>query len=477
MSPLKHSKSLAARMGRWSANHWKTAVVRLARLRRRVRLPGHPARHDVHRPSATPTSASPAPRISMIERGRLHRRRERREHRGAGRDGAPAVEDPDGRRDPAFRAAIADALRTRSVPSPRRTKVRVAARRPATPAWSPKDGHSAMVQFTPKGTYEEAILYIDIDRRRPSTRSRPVIRASRSTRSASRRDKAIDAEIKGGLAKAGLISIPLTIIILMVVLGLAGRGARSRCSSASPRSCRHDRPPRALEPGRPREREHHGGRPARSASPSASTTRSSTCGANARSGQPAAARALLSRQPPPPPVAPSSSPGMTVLIAMAGMFLSGDKSFMSFSVGTMIVVAVAMLGSLTVLPALLSKLGDRVEKGRIPFVRPSPQAGARAASGARSSTASCGVRSSRPSPAGAVLVALALPALSLHTATDRHRGLLEPGRSSRSSRLADGLPGHAGPGRPRDRGRRRHDAGGPQRPSPSSSRRRSRPAR
>ncbi len=59
--------------------------------------------------------------------------------------------------------------------------------------------------------------------------------------------------------------------------------------------------------------------------------------------------------------------GMTVLIAMAGMFLSGDQTFMSFSVGTMIVVAVAMLGSLTVLPAVLSKLGDRVEKGRIPF--------------------------------------------------------------------------------------------------------------
>ena len=32
------------------------------------------------------------------------------------------------------------------------------------------------------------------------------------------------------------------------------------------------------------------------------------------------------------------------------------------------VVAIAMLGSLTVLPALLSKLGDRVEKGRIPFL-------------------------------------------------------------------------------------------------------------
>ena len=59
---------------------------------------------------------------------------------------------------------------------------------------------------------------------------------------------------------------------------------------------------------------------------------------------------------------------MTVLIAMAGMFLSGDKTFMSFSIGTMMVVAIAMLGSLTVLPALLGKLGDRVEKGRLPFL-------------------------------------------------------------------------------------------------------------
>ena len=60
--------------------------------------------------------------------------------------------------------------------------------------------------------------------------------------------------------------------------------------------------------------------------------------------------------------------GFTVMVAMAGMFFSGDKTFMSFGIGTMLVVAVAMLGSLTVLPAVLSMLGDRVEKGRIPFL-------------------------------------------------------------------------------------------------------------
>ncbi len=60
--------------------------------------------------------------------------------------------------------------------------------------------------------------------------------------------------------------------------------------------------------------------------------------------------------------------GVTVMIAMAGMLFSGDKTYLSFGIATMLVVAVAMLGSLTVLPALLSKLGDRVEKGRIPFL-------------------------------------------------------------------------------------------------------------
>jgi RND superfamily putative drug exporter len=60
--------------------------------------------------------------------------------------------------------------------------------------------------------------------------------------------------------------------------------------------------------------------------------------------------------------------GLTVLVAMSGMFLTGDASFASFGVATMTVVAVAMLGSLTVLPAVLSKLGDNVDRGRVPFV-------------------------------------------------------------------------------------------------------------
>ena len=55
--------------------------------------------------------------------------------------------------------------------------------------------------------------------------------------------------------------------------------------------------------------------------------------------------------------------GATVLIAMAGMLFAGSAVFTSIGVGAMIVVFVSMIGSLTVLPALLAKLGDRIDRG------------------------------------------------------------------------------------------------------------------
>ncbi len=62
--------------------------------------------------------------------------------------------------------------------------------------------------------------------------------------------------------------------------------------------------------------------------------------------------------------------GMTVLTAMAGLLLAGNPIFIGFGIGTMLVVAVAMLGSLTFLPATLSFLGQKnwLEKGRVPYV-------------------------------------------------------------------------------------------------------------
>jgi uncharacterized membrane protein YdfJ with MMPL/SSD domain len=60
--------------------------------------------------------------------------------------------------------------------------------------------------------------------------------------------------------------------------------------------------------------------------------------------------------------------GFTVMVAMAGMYMGGIANFASFATGTIMVVAVAVLGSLTVLPATLSKLGHRVDKGRLPLI-------------------------------------------------------------------------------------------------------------
>ena len=46
--------------------------------------------------------------------------------------------------------------------------------------------------------------------------------------------------------------------------------------------------------------------------------------------------------------------GLTVIVAMSGMFLSGNSLFAGLAVGTILVVLCAVIGSLTVLPALLA---------------------------------------------------------------------------------------------------------------------------
>jgi len=60
--------------------------------------------------------------------------------------------------------------------------------------------------------------------------------------------------------------------------------------------------------------------------------------------------------------------GMAVVIAMAGLFLANDALFSSLAVGSILVVAVAVIGSLTVLPALLAKLGRWVDRPRVPLL-------------------------------------------------------------------------------------------------------------
>ena len=60
--------------------------------------------------------------------------------------------------------------------------------------------------------------------------------------------------------------------------------------------------------------------------------------------------------------------GLTVTTAMAGMLLAGNTVFVSLGIGTMLVVAVAIVGSVTVLPAVMARLGDGIEWGRVPII-------------------------------------------------------------------------------------------------------------
>ncbi|MET7835070.1 MMPL family transporter [Micromonospora sediminicola] len=60
--------------------------------------------------------------------------------------------------------------------------------------------------------------------------------------------------------------------------------------------------------------------------------------------------------------------GTAVIISMGGLLLAQDAIFSSLAVGSILVVAVAVIGSLTVLPALLAKLGRWVDRPRVPLL-------------------------------------------------------------------------------------------------------------
>jgi uncharacterized membrane protein YdfJ with MMPL/SSD domain len=108
--------------------------------------------------------------------------------------------------------------------------------------------------------------------------------------------------------------------------------------------------------------------------------------------------------------------GCTVMIAMAGMYLAGAADFASFATGTILVVAVAMLGSLTVLPALLSKLGDGLERGRVPLVGRLKSRAAKVNLWPRVVDRVLRRPLAYALVSGGLLVALAIPAFGLHTA-------------------------------------------------------------
>ena len=235
-----------------------------------------------------------------------------------------------------------------------------------------KDRHSALVQFDVKGKAEDASdkiapILAAVDRVQAGNPS--VIIEEFGEASANHE---IDARMSSDFRRAEYTSVPLTIGILLLAFGalvaaglpvvlafsavLAATGVNSLVSHVLPTD-EQTLSAIILMIGmavgidyslfylRREREERHGGAP-----PHEALLRSART-----SGQ----AVLIS--------------GATVLIAMAGMFISGNALFETIGLGTMIVVLAAMIGSLTVLPAILHRLGDKVDLIRIPIVRGSPR--------------------------------------------------------------------------------------------------------
>ena len=155
--------------------------------------------------------------------------------------------------------------------------------------------------------------------------------------------------------------------------------------------------------------------------------------------------------------------GLTVIVAMAGMFLSGMQLFDGFAVATILVVLIAMAGSVTVLPALMSLLGDKVEFGRIPFLgRVRQQAG-----GGRAWKIVLDRVLARPGISAALaagaLLALASPVIGIHTRR-AERAAAAPGQHPARAELRahhGGVSRRPGPGAGRRQGARHPVSGRP----------------
>ena len=337
--------NLAARMGRWSADHWKTATFGwLAFVVVAFMLGSTGAK------SIDPNTAGPR------ESGRMDRILDAGFKRPA--DEAVLIQSRTlSATDPAFHAVVVDVAARLS---------KQAVVQNVGDARISNDGHAALVDFQIRGAADEAAEKLD-----------PVLAQVHAAQAAhpqffvgqfgeASAVKAIETAANEDLGKAGLLSLPVTIIILVLAFGalvaagiplllaltavFATFGLVAATSHVVPMAMQAG--PIVLLIGLAvgvdyslfylrREREERAaGRSPRDAIEIAAAT---------------SGRSVLVS-------------GFTVMIAMAGMFLTGDPIFASMGVATITVVAVAMLGSLTVLPALLSRLGDKVDRGRLPLL-------------------------------------------------------------------------------------------------------------
>jgi RND superfamily putative drug exporter len=136
--------------------------------------------------------------------------------------------------------------------------------------------------------------------------------------------------------------------------------------------------------------------------------------------------------------------GTSVVIAMAAQFAVGSDVFNGIASGTIVVVACAVIGSVTVLPAVLELLGPRIDRGRIPFLprwRIDRNGGVWGAIVDRvlrrpvlAATLSCGF-----------LVALAVPALGMRVSKPSSDALSAAGQSSLARQITSQFPGASSP--------------------------------
>ena len=347
------SHNLAARMGRWSAGHWKTAVFGwLALVIVAFGLGGM-----VGTKSIDPSTSGPG------ESGRVDRILDAGFKQPAGE--SVLIESRSLRAsDPAFTAAVEDVVaRISKLETVQRVRSPLA---PGNADQIAKNGHAALVDFEIRGDPDKAVDKIDpiLDRVAAAQRAHPGFFIGEFGDASA--EKGVVTAYGDDLAKAGLLSLPITLIILVIAFGalvaagiplllaltaiFATFGLIALTSQFLPVALQA--PALVLLIGLAvgvdysmfylkRERqERAAGRGERAALEAAAAT----------SGR----SVLIS--------------GLTVIVAMAGMFLTGDATFASLGLSAILVVAVAVLGSLTVLPALLSKLGDKVDRLRVPFV-------------------------------------------------------------------------------------------------------------
>ena len=400
------ARNLAARMGRWSASHRKTAIFGwLAFVIAAIVIGTAVGAKTIDQNNNN--SSGPSLRADQILK------------QGGFKQSNPLTEivvvqsKHDTVASPAFRAAIADVAHT-VAPMGNVHNLRY----PVGHAYRDqvsRDGHTALVEWDMNGKLKGAEKQIDpLESAVSSVAARhPAFYVGEAGAVSS--SKALDKLFNSQLGKAGERSVPLTLLILVLVFGsllaawiplmlglqavIATVGLTDIISHITPMDpnvqavvmlvglavgvdytlfyLRREREERAADRGE----------------------RAALEAAAATSGR----SVLVS--------------GATVLIAMAGMLFSGDKTFISMGIGTMIVVSVAMIGSLTVLPAVLSKLGDRVEKGRIPFLSRLRRPAGEGRIWSRILNPVLRHPAISAGLAVAVLATLAIPTLQIHTAS------------------------------------------------------------